>query len=129
MSIVIDGNGNILENYNFPNEETLNQRQKELEIFLKCVEKLYYDKKISILSDAPKNWFCDIQTKREFFSWLFLHNHKVNGNVDEWNNGFLGSRWCDKTFNGRKIRIAFYNKNEFETYGNNYKLFLQDYFN
>ena len=84
------------------------QKQKELEIVLN---------KVCIVLDPSwaaenKNWK-DYKSKsfhREMQRWLISHKHKVNGEEGEWSNGYLGSRWADKTFDGKDVRLAFYSK-------------------
>ena len=35
---------------------------------------------------------------------------EVNGEKNNWNCGFLGSRWFDYQFAGKSVRVAFYSK-------------------
>ncbi len=46
-----------------------------------------------------------------FLKLLHKGNMKVNGEGNNWSNGFLGSRWCDFSFHGKTIRYAYYNPN------------------
>jgi hypothetical protein len=48
--------------------------------------------------------------KREvnaFRMWLSIPR-KINGEFNNWNNGFLGSIWCDTELFGKKVRVAMY---------------------
>lgn len=120
----------IRNDFPFPDDEQIDKRKKELEVFLRCVGQSYsfYENQVLILSNTPQDWFNHPQTRDDFNRWLIAHNHKVNGKEGEWSNGFLGSRWCDRTFNGKKVRVAFYNKEEMPTYGDKYKIVVMDYF-
>ena len=130
---VMDGvSGKVMDadDFPFPDDALLEKRKKELQVFLRCLGQSYnfYETQVQILSNAPQEWFNTDKTASEFNLWLFTHDHKVNGKEGEWSNGYLGSRWCDRTFNGRKVRVAFYNKEEMKSYGNHYKLVVMDYF-
>lgn len=123
--------GRMLDDFNLPSDDVVDKRKKELEVFLRCVGQSYgfYKDKVQVLSNTPEEWFKDPNTLMDFNRWLITHNHKVNGKEGEWSNGFLGSRWCDRTFNGRKVRVAFYGKDEMKSYGEDkYKLVVMDYF-
>ncbi len=43
-----------------------------------------------------------------FIKILGVGKMKVNGMNGNWSNGFMGSRWCDLTYEGRTIRYAYY---------------------
>jgi hypothetical protein len=111
-------------------EEHLKNLRKELELFLKFItcgcgragavsikEKTIIALNPFVFTELPDNvsgkmmeWFKDFQTQHEFLTWLVNNNHLVDGSEGNWSVGQFGSRWCDKKFNGRYCRIAFYSK-------------------
>lgn len=104
----------------------IEKRGKEMGVVLKLIKNLDFVKSQVLILAHPEeaeenpeflNWYLNHQTKREFFDWLFTNNHKVGGNEGQWSNGFLGSRWCDKKFNDKWCRIAFYGKDELKGLG------------
>jgi len=46
----------------------------------------------------------------EFRRWLSVPR-QINGKFNNWNNGFLGSIWCDTELFGKKVRVAMYLNN------------------
>jgi hypothetical protein len=46
---------------------------------------------------------------------IFHTNMRVNGKKNNWNCGFLGSRWFDYEFAGKSVRVAFYSKKYYPT--------------
>ena len=95
------------------------QKQKELEIVLNILNTspLSIINKVCIVLDpswAAENKNCkdynNESFNKEMQRWLISHKHKVNGEEGEWSNGYLGSRWADKTFDGKSVRLAFYSK-------------------
>jgi hypothetical protein len=53
-------------------------------------------------------WFGKMDTKKAINDAIFRNDHKIDGK--DWSAGFLGSRWMDRTINGRRCRFAFYSK-------------------
>jgi len=47
---------------------------------------------------------------REGVRRILETNMRVNGKKNNWNCGFLGSRWFDYEFAGKSVRVAFYSK-------------------
>ena len=98
-----------------PTENAMTAREQELKDFTKLCKGMPLDAiqnalslssttEIRIDNDAGRHF-------RGFAQLLHKGNMKVNGENNNWCNGFLGSRWCDFSFHGKTIRYAYYNPN------------------
>jgi len=93
----------------FPTEDALELREKELRDFTAlCKGKQipWFQENIGIGGnlDNPQ----DMAHLNAFINHLHRGGMKVNGKDNHWNNGFMGSRWCDFTNRGRTTRYAYY---------------------
>jgi len=107
-------------------EKILDDIRKELKVFLDLINKGYAERLIPQMTvmlnphtlnpevvgkeEAVKieEWFGKKPTNREIRDAIWRNNHKIDGK--DWNAGFLGSRWMDRTINGRRCRFAFYSR-------------------
>jgi hypothetical protein len=92
----------------------LDKRQKELETFLKLLkvpEFIFRKVQLLTMDDVAINIMRrNSDSKKEFLKWLVITDHQVNGEMNCWSNGFLGSRWADVEIMGKTLRIAFYTR-------------------
>jgi hypothetical protein len=67
-------------------------------------------------AENNKNWWVENnKTCFDFTQWLFSGKHRINGK--SWCNGNMGSRWADIDCNGKRCRVAFYNKEKIQKMG------------
>ena len=98
-------------------DEELNKREKELEVYLKCLQTyplnhvIIKEKTLIMKNDGDEHndWWFESKTINDVLDFiLHARNHYVDGKI--WNNGIFGSRWADTTVNGMNVRIAFYSR-------------------
>jgi hypothetical protein len=103
----------------FLDQETLNENQRELENFMKCIEK----NEARLLALCSIEFVCSATEDDErpafrdalvdIISQLVHGNMKVNGEANNWSNGTFGSRWFDYDASSHglgTLRCAFYSK-------------------
>jgi hypothetical protein len=115
QNIVVEGpTGRIIgENVEFPREEALNKRQRELELVVKLLNNPDFVRRkvqIAFCDETTQSMMRNRNNKNEFLRWMITTEHKVNGEINCWSNGFLGSRWADIEIAGKVIRIAIYTR-------------------
>ena len=111
-------------------EEKINNLRKELQVFLNLLnanphailDKTYITLNPHTLNplevgqeeaDAIRAWWLNQDTKVAIHELFLNRKHKLAGEKvkeGDWCCGFLGSRWCDITLNGRRCRLAFFTK-------------------
>lgn len=107
-------------------EDIIEALRKELKVFLDLINKGHAERLIPQMTvmlnphtlnpeevgqeeaDKITEWFGKTETRWEIKDAIWRNNHKINGK--DWSVGFLGSRWMDRTINGRRCRFAFYSK-------------------
>jgi len=117
-------------------EAIIERNKKELTVFLRLLNKdagTFIRNHVGIIlnpwsldadevgekaaEDNRKWWKNNNITYYDFIQWLFSENHKVDGK--SWCNGNMGSRWADINCNGKRCRVAFYNKENIQKMGFN----------
>jgi hypothetical protein len=106
------------------------ERGKELEDFTKCVKgnpsRFMALCNMTVICGSELEAFCckpvdkDILRRilRDAGEMIIYGNMKVNGKVNNWSNGNIGSRWFDmdaKKYGVNYIRGAFYSKKHYKS--------------
>lgn len=115
QNIVVEGpTGRIIgENFEFPTDELLNKRQRELELVVKLLNNPDFIRRkvqIEFTDETTQSIMRNRNNRIEFLRWLIETEHRVNGEINCWSNGFLGSRWADIKIADKVIRIAIYTR-------------------
>ena len=105
-------------------KDMIEDMKKELETYVKLLPNDYIMSKTKICLNPHmydmkhdedefnkyKKWVSNPKTKMDFIVWLRTNIHKVDGTSNNWNCGFMGSRWVDMMMGDKKTRIYFYSR-------------------